>query len=144
MIKTISVITSISLAMFLLVSCANWGGNNPVGVTGGSEQGYGQSGDLNLPSSGSESAVKLIGTWRYDYGGSNYEILEFKSNGKYEVEFYDNNDYEFGYSGNYTVSGNKITLWVEGKTMMVTYSLSGDQLTLFWEGNPITYYRVQK
>ena len=142
MIKTISVITGISLAIFFLVSCANWGGNNPVGVTGGSEQGYGESGDLNLPSSGSESAEKLIGTWRHDYGGGDYEILEFKSNGKYEVEFYENNDYEFGYSGNYSVSGNIITLWIEGQPITVTYSLSGDQLRLSQGGETAIYYRV--
>jgi hypothetical protein len=142
MIRTISVITSISLAMFFLVSCANWGGNNPVGVTGGSDQGYGESSDLNLPSSGSESAAELIGTWRHDYGGGNYEIFDFKSNGRYEIYFYENNNYEFGYSGNYTVSGNTITLWVEGQPMMVTYSLKSNRLTLFLEGNPTTYYRV--
>lgn len=140
--RTISVITSISLAMFLLVSCANWGGNNPVGVTGGSEQGYGESSDLNLPSSGSESAVKLIGTWRHDYGGGNYEILEFKSNGRFEIAAYENNNLEFSYSGNYTVSGNTITLYIEGQPVTATYSISGDRLTLFLGGNPTTYYRV--
>ena len=142
MVRTISVITSISLAIFFLVSCANWGGNNPVGVTGGSEQGYGESSDPNLPSSGSESPEKLIGTWRHDYGGGDYEILEFKSNGKYEVEFYENNDYEFGYSGNYTVSGKTITLWIENQPFTLTYSLSGDQLRLSQGGETAIYYRV--
>ena len=142
MIRTISVITSISLAIFFLVSCANWGGNNPVGVTGGSEQGYGGSSDLNLPSLGSESAEKLIGTWRHDNGGGDYEILEFKSNGKYEFSFYENNDYEFGYSGKYTVSGNTITLWIENQPFALTYSLNGDQLRLSQGGEIATYYRV--
>jgi hypothetical protein len=82
--KIICITTSIFLAMLFMAGCANWGGNNPVGVTGGSESGYGESSDLNLPPSGSQPSGQLVGTWRHDYGGGDYELLEIKSNGQYQ------------------------------------------------------------
>ncbi len=54
---------TINVAMILLfiVGCANWGGQNPVGVTGGSESGYGKNQDLNLPAPQSGSGQDIIG-----------------------------------------------------------------------------------
>jgi hypothetical protein len=133
--------TGILLTVLLLVGCARWGGNNPVGVTGGSEEGYGEFKDLGIISS-SGSSAQLVGTWRHDYGGGDYEILEIQSNGRFQISVYDNNNLELEYSGNYTVSGNTITLWIEGQPVTVNYSLDGDFLTLFFEGEQTTYYRV--
>ncbi len=47
--KIIWGLTSVSLVMLFMFGCANWGGNNPVGVTGGSDQGYGMANDIKLP-----------------------------------------------------------------------------------------------
>ena len=135
-------IAAVTFVIWFMCGCANWGGNNPVGVTGGSDQGYGQSGDLNLPSTGSESASQLVGSWRYDHDRGEYEIIEFKSNGRYSFRYYENGEYIIGISGNYTVSGNTLTIWYEGEMSMMNFEVDDDSLTLYRGGEVITYYRI--
>jgi hypothetical protein len=133
---------SFSIAILFMFGCANWGGNNPVGVTGGSEQGYGTTSDLNLPAPVPGSSSDLIGTWRADYGGGDYELLTFTANGKFNIAVYDNNDLDFSYSGNYSTSGNTLTLYIEGQPYTGTFSVRGDVLTLSIFDDSQTYYRL--
>jgi len=140
--KFIWCLTSLSIAMLFMFGCANWGGNNPVGVTGGSAEGYGLANDLKLPESSSGSSSDLIGSWRHDNGGGDYEIITFNSNGRYSIASYENNSLEFSYSGNYSTSGNSITLYIEGDPYSGTYSIRGDELTLNILGENQTYYRI--
>jgi len=125
------------LILLFIVGCANWGGNNPLGVTGGSENGYGKNQDLNLPTSNGGGSQNLIGTWRSDTGADDYEIIIFNSNGTYDVRIYEDGIFQFGLSGSYTVSGNQITLEYEGEFIVLFYTLSDDRLIL----NGVTYYR---
>jgi hypothetical protein len=140
--KFIWSMVSLSLAMLFMFGCANWGGNNPVGVTGGSDQGYGKASDLGLPSAGSSSSSNLIGSWRSDYGGGDYETITFTDNGKFNLAVFENNDLDFSYSGNYTTSGNSITLYIEGNPYSGTFSVQGDVLTLNIFNESQTFYRL--
>lgn len=56
---------------FALLACSKWGGNNPVGVTGGVTAWQ----NLSSGNDGS-STSSLIGSWRYD-SDNYYEILTF-------------------------------------------------------------------
>ena len=140
--KFIWSMTILSIAMLCMFGCANWGGNNPVGVTGGSERGYGQASDLGLSSPSSSSSSNLVGSWRADYGGGDYETITFTANGKFTIAVYDKNDLEFSYSGNYSTSGNTITLYIEGQPYSGTFSVNGDVLILTIFDDSQTYYRL--
>ncbi|TFH01293.1 MAG: hypothetical protein E4H13_05285 [Calditrichales bacterium] len=138
----ISVITFIALAMLLIIGCANWGGDNPMGITGGSEQGYGKSNDLDLPAPESGPAENLVGTWRHNFAPGEYEIIEFKSNGKFTIDYYENYRRQYEISGNFTTSGKTLTFWIEGQPSEATYTLINDRLSLTLQGETTIFDRV--
>lgn len=121
----------------IFTGCGNWGGNNPVGVTGGSGQGYGENSDLL----GTKSL--LVGSWRHDYY-NDYEIITFSSNGAWESKYYDDGYLEYHFTGTYSVSGNELTISVGGMSFITyTFSVNGDELTLVHPNyGSVTYYRV--
>ena len=136
---------SVVLILLFIIGCANWGGNNPLGVTGGSESGYGKNQDLNLPAPQMGGDQNIVGSWRNNtgVGAENYEIITFKSNGEFEIRIYEDGIFQFGFGGDYTVSGNQITLYYEEvPAVVLTFQLINDQLTLFYDGESETYYRV--
>lgn len=137
--KFIILFSTVLLILLIFTGCSNWGGNNPVGVTGGSEQGYGQG-----TGAGENINILLIGTWRHDYYSNHYEIITLSSNGTWDYKeyYYDIlNEHEFGA---FSVSGNTITVIMEGEEpFTVEFSINGDELTLTYPGEyPKTFYRV--
>ena len=139
---TFTILSRLVLVILIFSGCANWGGNNPVGITGGSDQGYGEAKDLDLPSVGSGSEASLIGSWRHEYSSGEYEIITFNQNGKFSMSYYDDGFLQFSFSGNYSTSGTSITLFVEGQPLSGNYSIQGDELTLYLPGDSQTYYRI--
>jgi len=125
------------LFTFMLGGCAQWGGDNPVGITGGSDEGYGQSGNLNLPQNGSD----LVGSWRYDISESRYQIWTFSVNGNLTVIYY-NNDQINTQHGTYTTSDNNISLFVGQQTLNGTFSIQGNHLTLYFGQDSLTLTKV--
>lgn len=134
------------LSSVLSIQCSKLGGTDPVGVTGGSDSGYGIFNDIWRTGSGSGNGSgvnpNLVGSWRHEYAGDDYETITFYSNGSFQISYF-----QEGFSGTidgtYSVSGNQITLYIEGETIIITYSLSGDELTLFLQGEgSVVYYRI--
>lgn len=111
---------------------------------GGDDEGEGGS------ETGSDLINKAIGTWMCtqskDTGlGQTYNGLmvgkevTIKADGTYT-----STDQSFGYTGNYTVNGNKITARSnDGSTFVITVTVRGDQMT--WDGtasNGVTFKYV--
>jgi len=132
-----------ALFIFLLIGCARWGGDNPLGITGGSDQGYGQNNDLNLSDT---SAVKtidplLLDTWyRYNY----YMIgaITFNANGTFNAAgdiIISHNQY---INGTYFTSGYTITFNLNRVSHTGTYFINEieHQLTINIDGESMSLY----
>ncbi|APF19657.1 hypothetical protein Calab_0120 [Caldithrix abyssi DSM 13497] len=126
------ILAAVSLLIF---ACGQSGLNNPVGVLGGSNEGYGNKidfsgndGEFDLPADGNE----LIGTWRSyqaDMGG--YIYLTFYSDGKYEFEVEVYESRQIFDRGSYEVNGNTITFYSDsGPVNHSEYYIEGNNLYL--------------
>lgn len=121
---------------FALLACSKWGGNNPVGVTGGVTAWQ----NLSSGNDGS-STSSLIGSWRYD-SDNYYEILTFYSDGNFSIYI---NDYgnEETLNGTFSVSGNQLDIYINGIKITFTFSINGNVLTLVnADGDSFTYYKI--
>jgi hypothetical protein len=131
-----------ALFVLMMAGCAQWGGDNPLGITGGSEVGYGQSSDLNLPYSSNPGIdPDLIGTWRYDLYQGRYELLIFEESGDFAAESYSENQMYYRTTGTYSVSGNTLNLTYMGATYPWIYSISQNRLTIDSGQLQRTYHR---
>ena len=99
---------------------------------GDDDEGSGNEADSNLIN-------KAIGTWMCtqstDKGqGQTYDGLMVGKEVTINADgTYTSTAQSFGYTGNYTVSGNKITARSNnGSTFVITVSIKGDQMT--WDG----------
>jgi hypothetical protein len=119
-----------SLLAVLFLGCAQWGGDNPLGITGGSKEGYGQHNDLNLPDGSGEIDPDLVGVWSmYDY--PDMLVYTFMVDGTFKIELYYYDSLDETTEGTWNVYGNQLTLRPDGgRTEVVTYQINGNQLTL--------------
>ena len=133
-----------------LTGCGQQGTNNPLGVTGGIDNIGGGSG--------------IIGTWLYEgnidpslkHLEETYKTqiyLTFNSDGTYLYEDYEYNwnedseewelDDQYSETGNYSVSGDQLTIMNSGGEFTNTFSISGDELTLYNDdGSYLIFIRV--
>jgi hypothetical protein len=91
-----------------------------------------------------EVAGSIIGSWRIDYDATWYEIITFESGGGYEDYIYLDGDV-YTFTGTYQVSGDLVTITLEGSSTTWWYSIGagGNELTLTdHEGWSWTFYRV--
>jgi hypothetical protein len=63
----------------MIIGCAQWGGDNPLGITGGSYGGYGQDNDINLqnPTNSNTLDPALLGEWINNITRSNRLTITF-------------------------------------------------------------------
>lgn len=109
------------LVIFILSGCAQRGGDNPLGVTGGSDDGYGKSRDLHRQSSSFQNNDNLYGVW-----SDNGETVTFNTNGTFEIK----SDKKTSV-GTYNTLKNTLTLnFEEGFSTTYEYSLTEDRLVL--------------
>ncbi len=125
----------------MISACAQWGGDNPLGITGGSKDGYGQNGDLFLPG---EIDQELVGSWIIN-GEISYQIVTFYADGTFTIEYYLEDQLARTVSGQWGVSGNELTLRSGGKSEVYRYQLNNNQLTLsFGKEQIVLYRRIRK
>ncbi len=89
-------------------------------------------------------AWSIVGSWRIDYDATWYEIITFESGGGYEDYVYLDGDV-YTFAGTYQVSGDQVTITVEGSSTTYWYSISndGNELTITDDqGWSWTLYRV--
>jgi hypothetical protein len=132
------------LLSFMITGCARWGGDNPVGITGGSEQGYGQNNNLNLPDTSIQKTIdpELQGSWIY-LNSDSWIAITFYANGAFNIrEISDATIHEEIYV-TYFISGNTITLIINGKSETNAYSIIADQLLITIDGKKMLFDREQ-
>ncbi len=122
-----------AIFVFLLIGCAQWGGDNPLGITGGSEEGYGQNGDLNLPQPADGNIIdpELIGMWvtAGQWVQTTYTFA-FNASGTFTIVIH-STKFTQVMEGTYSVSGNTLTFNIYGgETLVYTYSVNNNHLTL--------------
>ena len=136
------VLTVIVTSLLLITGCGQNGTNNPAGITGG----IGEIADN--AGGGNGGGDDLIGTWMYeeiftrDYMRLYYT---FSSNGEFMFEYEEYYDGEYDYDtfyGTYTVSGNQLSITIEGDIDYFTFSISGNQLALTYDGETLIFTRV--
>jgi len=126
------------IPIVMISSCANWGGENPVGVTGGSGSGYGEMENWNPATDFNQ----LVGSWRFDYDDGDYIIFTFSADGSLVIDQYVNYDIYNTIISNYTVEEDILTITLYGENIQYTFSISGNILTLYIGGEQMNFYRV--
>ena len=131
------------LFAFMLMGCAHWGGDSPLGITGGSDGGYGENSDLNLPNPSNGVDTELLGNWRYNETQNTYSLFTFNSNGTFSFEAYYRETSIYGFSGDYSTAGDELTLNYNSQSVTISYSIHGNRLTLYFEEDTQTYNRTE-
>jgi hypothetical protein len=135
------VFVSLSFAV-MLMGCAHWGGDSPLGITGGSDEGYGKDSDLDLPDPANGLDSELLGSWWYDINDNSYDLFTFNSDGTFSYEAYYRDHVFYSYDGTFSTSVDKLTLNYNNESVTIAYSIRGNRLTLHFEQETQTYTRV--
>ena len=141
--KRYVLLLNVSLLAVLIAGCAQWGGDNPLGITGGSKEGYGQNNDLNLPENSGEIDPELLGSWT-SYGDLSSTVFTFFTDGTFMMEHYLENQLDRTISGRWSVSGNTLTISSGGNSEVYTYLVDGNQLILSYGNEQIVLYRGRR
>jgi hypothetical protein len=125
----------------ILIACAQWGGDNPLGITGGGEEGYGKNNNINLPDTSTQRTIdpKLQGNWS-THDGYGYIAITFYANGDFTISYHSLPPFN-QVEGTYFTSGNTITLTIDGKSTSSTYSIISDQLLITINGERMLFHR---
>jgi uncharacterized protein (TIGR03066 family) len=132
------------VSFLVLLGCSQWGGSNPIGVTGGGNSGYG--GETSQIDITVDYSQLIIGTWRSvetSTEGTTTTTMTFEADNEVYININDNgyNDY---YYGTYTLNGNVLTLLINGDTITSTCTISNDKLYITIEefGGTLVLTRV--
>ena len=120
----------------LLAGCGMSDANNPIGVLGGGNGGYGEGGG------NSTTQNSIIGKWRSDMESNMYMIFEFKNNNVFIYSVYQNGVLEMQDTGTYSISGSYLTLNIMSSSYVYSFSIDGDMLYIYSEIQNIVFYRV--
>ena len=109
------------LAILILSTCAQRGGHNPVGATGGSDGGYGYSKDYYRESANLQGNDNISGIWKSDNS-----TVTLNTDGTFEFK----SSQEIS-SGTFTKSNETVTFYHEdGTTKKFKFRLDQDHLLL--------------
>jgi hypothetical protein len=130
----------ILILFMLLLSCSQWGGSNPVGVTGGSNSGYGE----NEASTPANSQQLLIGIWKNtnQEDAEDYTILTFHASAQIIYTIYQNGNVYDYFQGTYSVNGTILQVHIGEEILTYTFYIQNDKLYLTLEDEVYIYYRM--
>jgi hypothetical protein len=132
-------LTILAVLPIMFMGCGTNCGDAPEANTGGGV-GYGVIDPANSFGVGSGD---LIGTWRYNFSGVEYELIELGSSGNIVIFDYYNGNIEDSWYGTYTYTVTTLYVALQGESPETySYELNGDYLTLYFNGNPREYFRV--
>jgi hypothetical protein len=121
MIKSIQHAIIPILLVFLLAGCAQRGDHNPLGITGGSDGGYGRSQDLYRESSSIQDDNNIYGLW-----ANNNLTVTLNSDGTFELK----SDQKINV-GTFIRLKDTLTLkFRDGSSITYSYTLTKDRLVL--------------
>ncbi len=130
------------LCIIIIAGCGQGGHITAVGITGGSDDGYGKRTDIagtQNDDNPNQTNQNLVGTWRADYDAGAYQLLIFYADGRYETSFYISNQLQDIYHGSYTATSNAITF--DGSDTF-SYTIVGNTLTIDFGDYSMSYYKV--
>jgi hypothetical protein len=120
------------LGFALLAGCGHLVGNNPEGVTGGHENGYGSG--WGASSSGYYPDAALFGIWNRNDASDILETISFLQDGQYSYQRYENGSLASSGNGAFSVNGSSITIILDGAQRDGSFSINGDVLNLTIDG----------
>jgi len=138
--RLIVLISAVFLGLLIISSCGELAGNDPEGVTGGHEGGYGSFG-MGYSGEGYEF---ILGNWQHTENQGDYYILSFNSDGTLNTEFFDASGSSlYSQTGTFNISGNRIDLNVEGwQTGSGTFAVEGNTMTLTKDDTSTDFQRI--
>jgi hypothetical protein len=137
--RSILIISIISL--FLISACGQRGGNSPLGVTGGGDDGYGSYGsDYDWG-----YYYAILGSWQHDQAPGGFEVVTFSSEGVINVEFFDKAGHsQLTEKGSYLISGKRLYIKMPGWNLGAgTFEVADNLLVLNKDGDSISYKKIQ-
>jgi len=139
--RLIVLISTVFLGLLIISSCGELAGNDPEGVTGGHEGGYGSFG---TGYSGYDYDY-ILGNWRHVENLGDYHVLIFHSDGTLVAEFFNSSGIaQYTQTGTYFISGNRLDFNVSGwQSGSGTVTFGANTLTLTREDAATDYQRVR-
>ncbi len=124
MTRRSTVLSVIAVLLVIFLNCGQYESNNPTGVTGGSESGYGE--PLIRP-----LTPAIHGCWRWEHEiYDESEVYNFHADWTFETCYRWTYDDQCR-SGTFSISGDTLYLqWSGGSFRTFTYSLENQTLTL--------------
>jgi hypothetical protein len=123
------------IAIPLLLGCGHLTGNNPEGVTGGHEGGYGSFGT----SFSGGYYPDLLGAWHQDAAGGMQNIITFRIDGLVNVDLGAD---QSSRNGSYLVSGNRLDINVYGwQSGSGEFVIDGNTMTINFSDGAVTLQR---
>jgi hypothetical protein len=143
MLRKIILMALMSL-LAIAPGCGQQGGNNPLGVTAGGQNGYGGIGGNT--SSESSIVAQLLGTWRNNINSQYYKQFKFNPDGSCEIWDYDveTNIHEIG---SYIIRPGEVNnLTVESPHFYfeAPFYIDNGDLIFEGEGGNFVYHRVRE
>ncbi len=127
------------LAVSLVLGCGHLSGNNPEGVTGGQQNGYGSFGTPFIP----DGTFEILGAWRQDGSQGDYNIVTFRGDGTVTVDSYVGSS-QATRNGTYNVSGSRLDVNVSGwESGSGIVTLNGSNMNIAFDSGTLTLQRVQ-
>jgi hypothetical protein len=134
---------SIAFAISMIAAgCGFLAGNDPLGITGGGENGYGS---LTPWWGHSHYYESLSGNWRHNQGDGGYEMLSFDQDGMVRVRIYNSSgNLQFSQEGNCSISGEEIHFDIAGwNPLPGTFSVDKTSLKLTRGTETTVYQKMQ-
>ena len=117
-----------TLAALTTMACGSIEGNDPIGVTGGGENGYGGNGDRIVQ----WSAQRLTGRWWTQYYLEDDRYLTLNADGTAGYKFYDNGELIYFAAGVWRADGHNFIIEIpEFSPRSGGYNVRGDSLFLY-------------
>jgi hypothetical protein len=120
----------------ILVGCGQINGNNPVGVTGGGDDGYGWTGTSSLD----RLDPRLFGSWMHRVSSDAFQEYVFYSDGDCDLWNFANGEGLVTH-GTYKAFANRIAISLT-ESVEGFYAVSGEMLMLNLSGVSTTWTRV--
>jgi hypothetical protein len=138
--NAIHLLTAIALVAFI-AGCGALIGEDPEGVTGGHEGGYGSLGTGYDGYYGPD--IMLVGSWeRGTIGSTQYETMQFNADGKYVHQICQNGTMTDASNGQFSISGDKISIASDGAAQSGSFSVNGATLTITLDGQSSVWTKM--
>ncbi len=127
------------LAVSLVLGCGHLAGNDPVGVTGGQQNGYGGFGIPFFPG----GTIDILGAWHQNGSQGDYNIVTFSGDGTVSVVTHSGTT-QTTHNGTYFVSGSRLDINVSGwQSGSGIVTINGTSMNIAFDSGSVVLQRAQ-